>query len=341
MTDLDRGRDYEPSVYATHEDEYDDYDVDEEEEGGSRAAVILLVVICLVIALGVAYVSYRLGYNNGVRDASVPRLAASAEGGKVRPSDPGGMIEPEPSALDKSVTSGGDDDVGSLLPREEPVIDLTAAAAEGGNSVPGVDVPITLGEVPESGNSGKSPAGGKTAADDPEEATPVQRSVDEPKPAPARAGDSDRIFVPRPGGASPARAAPAKPKVATPPAPKVTAPSPTRPRAPAGTASVPNPSARVVPAPSGEAPSPSSEGRYVVQLASLPSQTMADDAWTRISGKYPDLLGNAARDIEEADLGAKGIYYRLRVGYFQDRSSATALCETLKTRGQDCLVTTR
>ena len=82
-------------------------------------------------------------------------------------------------------------------------------------------------------------------------------------------------------------------------------------------------------------------GDYVVQLASLPSQEAADAAWRNTSAKYPDLLSGAVRDIEEADLGERGVFYRLRVGYFESRTEANRLCDTLKSRGQDCLVKSR
>jgi len=44
-------------------------------------------------------------------------------------------------------------------------------------------------------------------------------------------------------------------------------------------------------------------------------------------------------DIKRVDLGAKGIYYRLRVAGLADKTAATNLCTRLKSRGQDCIVT--
>jgi hypothetical protein len=44
-----------------------------------------------------------------------------------------------------------------------------------------------------------------------------------------------------------------------------------------------------------------------------------------------------APDVQKADLGAKGIYYRVRVGQ-PTRDQAVALCEQLRTAGGDCLL---
>ena len=42
-----------------------------------------------------------------------------------------------------------------------------------------------------------------------------------------------------------------------------------------------------------------------------------------------------------ADLGARGIYHRVRAGYFADRENATRFCERIRQMGQDCIVVSR
>jgi cell division septation protein DedD len=93
--------------------------------------------------------------------------------------------------------------------------------------------------------------------------------------------------------------------------------------------------------PAPTTPTATSSGRYVVQVASLPSRGAVDQTWSRMRARYPDLLGSTTQDVEVADLGDRGVYHRLRVGYFQSKSEATTLCQTLKSRGQDCLVRSR
>lgn len=97
------------------------------------------------------------------------------------------------------------------------------------------------------------------------------------------------------------------------------------------------------PAPVEETPSPAaaatpaSSGDYVVQLAAFRDEPAARDAFKNLQSKYPELLGSRSVDIQRADLGEKGIYYRLRAGYM-DKAAADGLCASLEARGQGCLV---
>jgi cell division protein FtsN len=43
--------------------------------------------------------------------------------------------------------------------------------------------------------------------------------------------------------------------------------------------------------------------------------------------------------IQQADLGAKGVFYRVRVGSWSARKDAVDLCEKLKAAGGNCFVT--
>ena len=94
------------------------------------------------------------------------------------------------------------------------------------------------------------------------------------------------------------------------------------------------------PAPVEETPpaaAASSAGGYVVQLAAFRDEPSARDAFKKLQSKFPDLLGSRSIDIQRADLGDKGIYYRLRAGYM-DKAAADGLCASLDARGQGCLV---
>jgi cell division protein FtsN len=51
------------------------------------------------------------------------------------------------------------------------------------------------------------------------------------------------------------------------------------------------------------------------------------------------VLGNMEPNIQEADLGAKGTYYRVRVGPWASRGEAVQVCERLRAAGGDCIVT--
>ena len=65
-------------------------------------------------------------------------------------------------------------------------------------------------------------------------------------------------------------------------------------------------------------------GEYLVQLAAFRTQDAAESAWSRVSKKSPALYSGAGKRIQRADLGAKGVFYRLRVGAFSNIATRTA-----------------
>ena len=79
-------------------------------------------------------------------------------------------------------------------------------------------------------------------------------------------------------------------------------------------------------------------GTYQVQLSALRSQDAAQSAWTQLQSSAPDLFKGANLDIQRADLGAKGVFYRLRVGSFANREAAKGFCADVKAAGKDCMV---
>jgi hypothetical protein len=46
-------------------------------------------------------------------------------------------------------------------------------------------------------------------------------------------------------------------------------------------------------------------------------------------------------DVQRADLGPRGIYHRLRAGYFATTDDATLFCERIRQMRQDCIVAAR
>ncbi|MDA0675654.1 MAG: SPOR domain-containing protein [Proteobacteria bacterium] len=77
---------------------------------------------------------------------------------------------------------------------------------------------------------------------------------------------------------------------------------------------------------------------YKVQLASVRSLETAQGEWSRLSKRHADVLGDFDLDVERADLGARGIFFRVRAGPIANEESAKALCETMKSRDVGCLV---
>lgn len=84
----------------------------------------------------------------------------------------------------------------------------------------------------------------------------------------------------------------------------------------------------------------SATGAYLVQIAAFRSEEAAELAWHKASSSRPDIYRGAEKRIQRADLGAKGVFYRLRVGAFTERSEAMDFCTALKSGGENCIVVT-
>ena len=80
-------------------------------------------------------------------------------------------------------------------------------------------------------------------------------------------------------------------------------------------------------------------GAAVLQLGAFDSQELANGAWATFRARYRSRAANWAPDIQRADLGTKGVVYRLRVGPFASREAATRACAQLKAAGTTCFVT--
>ena len=80
------------------------------------------------------------------------------------------------------------------------------------------------------------------------------------------------------------------------------------------------------------------DGAYVLQIGAYKSQADADAAWTAYKNKHAALLAGASNNIQQADLGDKGVWYRLRVVGFADKDVAAAMCERLKADGGACFL---
>jgi cell division protein FtsN len=90
------------------------------------------------------------------------------------------------------------------------------------------------------------------------------------------------------------------------------------------------------PAPVAAKPAPS--GSYVLQIGAYKSQADADTAWKAYKGKHAALLSGYSDEVQQADLGEKGTWYRLRISGFADKDMATSLCDRLKADGAACIL---
>jgi tetratricopeptide (TPR) repeat protein len=76
---------------------------------------------------------------------------------------------------------------------------------------------------------------------------------------------------------------------------------------------------------------------WSVQVASADSENGAWTTWKNMQKRYKVLSGQSPSVIK-ADLGTKGIFYRVRFAGFDDQSSAQTACMKFKAKGVSCFV---
>ena len=168
--------------------------------------------------------------------------------------------------------------------------------------------------------------------------TPIEPPKDMPRvlePEPA----SEPALLTAPEQAAPEttaiEAVPTPP--AAPPAPKTPAPKTPAPKVVAAKV------APAAPAPVTAAPSDiKATGKpgqgFLIQLSAVRAEANAKSEWARLAKKHSDVLGGLKLVIQRADLGAKGIFFRVRGGWFANRNEAKAACAELARRNVGCLI---
>ncbi|MBV8976080.1 MAG: SPOR domain-containing protein [Alphaproteobacteria bacterium] len=167
-----------------------------------------------------------------------------------------------------------------------------------------------------------------------------------PAPPPSRSAPDTTVVTPAvtaqdtaPAPQKPVQQAEAaKPKPVEPPAPEIRSTTPPStdqtPTAPPQQLGL-KPKAESA-APPAAAPSAPASGGYVLQIGAYKSKAEAEAAWKTYQAHHAATLGGYTRDVKEVDLGAKGTWYRLRVGAFASKADAAALCQKLTAEGGAC-----
>jgi SPOR domain len=153
----------------------------------------------------------------------------------------------------------------------------------------------------------------------------VPASPPAPAAAPVTAPAATPVTAPVTRPAIAAAPAPAPVTTEAPPVRLNPGPPPVTPAAPAIAAT----------APTGLA----AAGGAVLQIGSYESAALATAAWKNFQTRYSDISGGWSDDVQRADLGARGIWFRLRAGPFANKSAAAEACEKLKLQGGTCFVT--
>ena len=84
-------------------------------------------------------------------------------------------------------------------------------------------------------------------------------------------------------------------------------------------------------------PAVASSGGAFVQLSAQKSANAAKSTYHDLQAKFPTIFGKLDPNIQRADFGEKGIYYRVRVGPFAF-ADAQKICGSFRAAGGDCLI---
>jgi cell division protein FtsN len=213
------------------------------------------------------------------------------------------------------------------------------------------DVPIQVASADTHGSGGQikvyqQPAG----ADDEENVQTAPAKLDAaPRAAKPETRVADATPVTTPASPPPSAMAAVKPQpqpavAATKPPAQLGLAHPVEQPAPAATTPakpfatiVPKPAATVAPKPVETGPAVAA-GSYLLQIGAYKSDAEAMSAWKTYQAKHVALLKDFKADVQRADLGDKGVWYRLRVSSFADKNTASALCDRLKSENGICFL---
>jgi hypothetical protein len=304
MPNYERGT-YEPGDEVRVFDGSED---DEDPEGSRLPLLIVLALLVLAMFGGVVWMAYSYGVVHGRTE---PQLLAAAPGpARIAPANPGGAETPYKGFKIYEQPAPPDDEADATPPTAAPAT-TTAKVAAPSPAVTAAAKPAAPVEAP------KAAAPAPVAAVKPAAPPPVTA-----KPQPKLAVAAPVRMAPPPE--SPATAPPkslmspaAKPVVAKPVAAAPVAAKP----------------AAVKPA-----AAPAASGSYVLQIGAYKSQSDADNAWRSYKAKHAALLAGYGPDVAQADLGDKGIWYRLRIAGFASKDVASAMCDRLKADGGSCFL---
>jgi hypothetical protein len=325
----------------------------------SRSAFMVGSALLGAIALGGALAFVYKQSGGGIGSEQPPLVTADARPVKELPDQPGGKEFPHKNKLIYDRLQNGDEPESErIVPRQEDV--AVPALPPAPTETAGLPTPVATTDTvppatPAVDNSGAPAGAAPTAvasADDTADGGPRRVKTLKVRPdgsvedapaaqASAAAADGDTAALPAAAQApAPADAMPVPAAAAPAPAPapqQVAAvqPAPVKPK-------VTKPAATQASATPAAAPAASASTKYVVQVGSKKNQTEALASFADMQQKYPSLLASYRPMVQKADLGTKGVWYRLRIGPIADKTAAAKLCSQLKAQGlPDCLVATQ
>jgi hypothetical protein len=326
------------------------YEDDEPEGGLFRWMSALVVMLAVAGFFGLAWYAYRNG-GDTVDEKDVELIKAEKTPVKEAPANPGGMQIPNQDKTVYGLISGK---------TEKPVVERILPAPEEPLPRTG-DTQTWMSDTLKNKNAAGDESAKPTApaaSDDTDTNTPAPK--EQFNPAKLRAvTPSVPVTQTQVATAAPASAAPTAPvtpvPAATAPAPKPAAivPAPAPAAAPIKSAT---PAADKKPANDSDdadndddkKPAAKPEAKPTaatppagtrVQLGAYKSQGEAESNWNKIARQFEDDVKGKQHYVVRADLGSKGVYYRLQMAPFASSADAEQFCLDFVSAGQGCIVT--
>ncbi|MDB5478391.1 MAG: hypothetical protein JWM96_886 [Alphaproteobacteria bacterium] len=282
----------------------------------SRWFPLASVFAALLIFSAIVSYAYKQGSQTGV-NATTPIVEASNEDYKEKPKNAGGMDVPFQDAvvfdnLQNKDQTASKDTVESLLPPPEEAVSDTPAAT----TAPVAETAKTenIPSAPAAQQSEDAPA--VTTTTTTTTTAPVAPAVPAETPAVANTAVTTETLT------------------STPATPLKTADAPAKKAPEADVKKL----ASVAPA-SAPATAKIETGSYKIQLGSFRDEAAARAAWSKFQQQFHSQLSSVSPQFPRADLGAKGVFYRVQ-GTNLSKASADDLCRSLNAaKAGSCIVT--
>lgn len=293
---------FERGLYEPGEDVrvFDGSEEEEDVEGSRLPLLIVLALLVLATFAGFVWLAYSEGVARGRSEATV--VTAETGSGRAAAADQGSAAAPYKGFKIYEQPAPPDDNQAQDVSPRAPQVAAAAPAAPLAEPAKPAAKTVAPAPVAPPAEAAKPPA--KMQAPAPKAAPPVKMASAAPAAKPA-----------------PVHSAPVAPATAPPRqiADLIKAPAKAQPQPPVAVA-------------------PGDLGAYVLQIGAYKSQEEADAAWNAYKAKHATLVAGYAPNVMRADLGDKGVWYRLRIGGFSNKDVASALCDQLKADGGGCFL---
>lgn len=304
----------------------------------SRWFPLASVLAAVLIFSGVVSYAYKQGSQTG-SNATTPIVEASNESYKEKPANPGGMDVPFQDAIvfdnlqNKDQTASAEKVESLLPPPEQPVAATTDAAA------PATTTTTTAATTPET--PAAAPATDAVAQELAKTETKTEATTTETAAATPAATTTATTPATTTAAAAPVVTETAPVAAATTTVAETPKAVPAKTETVKTAAIAPKAVAKkmdsVAPA-SAPATTKIQSGTYRIQLGAFRDEPTARAAWTKIQKQFSSQLTSVKPAFPRADLGAKGIFYRVQ-GVNLSKVTADELCRSITAAKGTCIVT--